>query len=81
MTNKKLVDATIKNNAILLPTRFGKRWNNVEVAVIATEADTLVLKRIRKPVGRLADIATHIKFPRMSRSAVNREILAYRSKK
>ena len=72
---------TIKNNAILLPTRFGKRWNNVEVAVIATEADTLVLKRIRKPVGRLADIATHINFPHMSRSAVNREILVYRSKK
>ena len=70
---------TIKNNAVLLPTKFGKRWNNVEVAVVAAEADTLILKRVRKPTLRLAAIATRIALPRMSRSAVNREIAAYRS--
>lgn len=70
----------IKKNAVSLPRRLRKAWNEADVAVVApSQGDTLILKRIRKPVQRLSEIAERNTLRPMNRQAVNREIAAYRS--
>ena len=73
---------TVKNNAIRLPGKFRKEWNGLTVAVLVpTRGDTLILKRIAKPLMRLSEIASRNKRARVSRARINREIAAYRAKK
>lgn len=70
----------IKKNVVSLPRRLRKAWNEADVVVVApSQGDTLILKRMHKPVQRLSEIAERNALRSMSRQAVNREIAAYRS--
>ena len=79
--NMKIKKLTIKNSVVTLPREFEKRWNNAEVAVVSSPTeDTLILKRLQKPVQSLSTIAARNTRPPMSRGTINREIRAYRAK-
>jgi hypothetical protein len=70
----------VKKNAVSLPRRLRKAWNEANIAVVAPpQGDTLILKRVQKPVERLSEIARRNTLRPMKRQAVNREIAAYRS--
>jgi hypothetical protein len=71
----------VKNNTLAIPAEFSESWKSAEVAVISPSQDTLILKRLYTPSMRLSYVARRNKRARMSRSAVNREIAAHRSRK
>lgn len=68
---------TTKNGSITLPKKLGRKWSNVSVFIVPSK-DTLVIKKMQKPLGRLSDIARKNTSRRMSRRTIERQIRAYR---
>jgi hypothetical protein len=74
---------TIKDNSIRLPEKLrgNKSWNDSKLLMfMPPKGDTLILKRISKPVVKLSFIAKRNKLAPISRTAINKEIAAYRTK-
>jgi len=72
--------AKVKNGMIVLPKELRKSWKGVEVFVFPNK-DTLIIKKIQKPLPKLSDLASRIFSPKMSQREIEREIQAYRKKK
>lgn len=73
---------TIKNGRVLLPRGISEKWNNAEVAVLPSQSnDTLIIKRVQKPLRRLSEIAERSPLSRMNKQAINREIQDYRARR
>ncbi len=67
----------VKNGIIRLPKNVERQWNQAD-AVLFPSRDTLVVKRVQKPLGKLSDIPNRISLPRMKAREIEREITAYR---
>ncbi len=71
----------VKNRKVALPPALGEQWENAQVAILPSrDNDTLIIKRMQKPLRRLSDIAARNTLPRMSKQAINKEIRAYRNR-
>ena len=70
----------VKNGMIVLPKELRKAWKRVEVFIFPNE-DTLIIKKIQKPLPKLSDLASRISSPKMSQKEIEKEIQAYRKKK
>jgi len=76
MTQKTLI---IKNGMIKLPKGIQRAWKQVEVVIFPSK-DTLVVKKVQKPIRKLSEIAERISLSRMSSQEVEKEITSYRQK-
>lgn len=63
-----------------LPRKLQKTWKEAEVFIFQNE-DTVILKRIQKPLAKLSDLVSKISSSRMSQKEINEEIQAYRKNK
>jgi hypothetical protein len=73
---------TIKNNTVRLPVGFSKKRNGSKItAFLPQGGDTLILKWVTTPTVRLSSISKRNKKTRVSRTAINKDIVAYRSQK
>lgn len=70
----------VKNGTIKLPKNVQKQWKRADVVLFPSH-DTLVLKRLQKPLGKLSDIVGRISLPQMKTREIEREITAYRQGK
>lgn len=72
----------IRNGKIsfTLPQKLQRAWRGAEVFVFPTE-DSLILKRISKPLSRLSDLASRISSHKISQKEINKEIQSYRKSK
>lgn len=71
---------TIKNGTIVLPKAIRKAWQGADVFMLPDE-DSILIKKIEKPLKRLSDLADRIKSPKMSQSEIENEIKAFRKSK
>ena len=74
--------AKVKNGEIriALPKKLRKTWKGADVFVFPAE-DSLLLKRIQKPLAKLSDLASRISSSKMSQKEINKEIQAGRKNK
>jgi len=70
----------VKNGMIILPKEFKKAWKKTEVFIFPSK-DTLIIKKIQKPLSRLSDLALRISSPKMGFKEIEKEIQSYRKKK
>ena len=70
----------VKNGTIVLPKELRKTWKRAEIFIFPNE-DTLIIKKIQKPLPKLSDLASRISSPKMSQKEIEKEIQAYRKKK
>lgn len=72
---------TVKNGTITLPKVLQRKWQKAEVFVLPDD-DTLVLKKLRKPLMKLSAIASRTaSLPRLSAKQIQKEIDASRQGK
>ncbi len=67
----------VKNGSITLPKKLWKTWKGAEVFVFPNE-DSLVVKKVEKPLSRLSDLASRISSPKMSQKEISKEVQSYR---
>ena len=70
----------VKNGTIKLPKIFQNAWKQAEVLLFPSD-DTLIVKKVQKPAGKLSQIARRASSPPMSAYELNREIAEYRKRK
>jgi len=70
----------VKNGMIVLPKGLRKTWKRTEVFIFPNK-DTLIIKKIQKPLSRLSELASRISLPKMTKKEIEKEIQAYRKKK
>lgn len=63
----------VKNGTIILPKRLQKTWEKRKVFMFPFE-DILIIKKIRKPLPKLSDLASRISSPKMSQKEIEKEI-------
>ena len=70
----------IKKGKVELPREISKTWDNAEITMLPSEDnDTLIIKRMQKPLRHLSEIAERNPLPRLSTQALNQEIKSYRA--
>ncbi|MGB2762585.1 MAG: hypothetical protein WBC21_03570 [Minisyncoccales bacterium] len=70
----------IKNGTITLPEKIRKSWKGAEISIFPSK-DTLIVKKIQKPLSKLSDLAQRISSPKMSQKEVEKEVQYYRKNK
>ncbi len=70
----------IKDRILVLPQELKKNWQRAEVFVFPSK-DTLILKKIRKPLQNLSEVADRVSSPPLSQKEINKEIATYRKNK
>lgn len=71
--------AKVKNGTIILPKKLRKAWQKAEVFIFPNP-DTLIIKKIQKPLSRLSELPSRISSPKMSQKEIEKEIQACRKK-
>jgi len=70
----------IKNGTISLPEKIRKSWKGAEIFIFPSR-DTLIVKKIQKPLSKLSNLAQRISSPKMSQKEIEKEIQDYRKSK
>jgi len=70
----------IKNGTITLPKKIRKSWKGTEIFIFPSK-DTLIIKKIQKPLSKLSNLAQRISYPKISRKEIEKEIKNYRKNK
>lgn len=70
----------VKNGTITLPKALQKAWKQAEVMLFPSD-DTLIVKKVQKPAGKLSGVARRVSSPPLSADELNKEIAAYRKGK
>ncbi len=70
----------IKNGIITLPEKIRKFWKETEIFIFPSK-DTLIVKKIQKPLSKLSDLAQRISSPKMNQKEIAKEIQNYRKEK
>ena len=70
--------AKVINGSITLPRALRERWENADVLIVPAD-DTMVMKRIGKPLKRLSDAAERVSSAPLSQEEIADEIAAYRA--
>lgn len=70
----------IENGTITLPEEIQKDWREAEVLVFPNN-DTLIVKKVSRPLKKLSDLADRTVSPAMSSREIDQEIQAYRQNK
>lgn len=72
---------TIKNGIIVLPKAIRKAWQGANIFLLPGE-DSILIKKIEKPLERFSDLADRIKSPKINWGEIENEIRAFgKSKK
>lgn len=70
----------VKNGTITLPKTLQKAWKQAEVILFPSH-DTLIVKKVQRPAGKLSGIAHGVSSPLISARELNKEIVAWRKGK
>ncbi len=70
----------VENGRITLPKNLQKNWQKAEVFVFPNK-DTIVIKKIQKPLFRLSGLTSRISSPKMTQKEIEKEIQVYRKNK
>lgn len=70
----------VENGKIVLPKQLRKAWKEAKIFLFPNE-DTLVVKRIRKPLAQLSELASRVSSTKLSRKEIEKEIQAFRNAK
>jgi len=70
----------VKNGIITLPKKLWKAWKKGEIFIFPNK-DTLIIKKVQKPLSRLSNLASRISSPKMSQKEIEKEIQTYRKNK
>ena len=68
--------ATIKDGKITLPEKLRKPWKKAKVFIFPSN-DTLIVKKVQKPLSNLSDLASRISSPKISEREIKKEIQSY----
>jgi hypothetical protein len=69
--------AQVKNGTIVLPSRIRQSWKTGRVLVFSSQ-DTLIVKKVRRPLSRLSELPSRISSKKMSQKQIEGEIQAFR---
>jgi len=69
--------AKVINGSLTLPREIGQLWERADVLLVPSD-DTLLVKRIGKPLKKLSDVAERIATPAMATNAIQEEVDQYR---
>jgi hypothetical protein len=70
----------VKNGTIKLPKALQNAWKQAEVILFPSD-DTIIVKKVQKPTGKLSGIARRVSSPPMNAQELNKEVAAYRKSK
>ena len=74
---EKAITTKINNGAMTLPKEIRAAWQGARVLVMPTD-DTLIIKRMEKPLKKLSDLANRVSTPPMTQQEIDKEIKADR---
>ena len=72
--------ATIKDGKLILQEKHRKPWKKAKVFIFPSN-DTLIVKKVQKPLSNLSDLSSRISSPRMSKREIEKEIQSFRKNK
>jgi len=70
----------IENGTIALPQVIRQAWEKANVLIFPSQ-DTLLIKKVAKPINNLSEIANRITSKQMPLSTIAKEIKQYRKNK
>ncbi len=70
--------AKVTKGSLVLPRELLARWENADVLIVPDE-DTIIVKRMEKPLQRLTELMERVSSPTMTNEEIVNEIAAYRA--
>jgi len=71
--------AKVINGTLTFPRDLKPQWDNAELLLIQTGDDTMIVKRMEKPLASLSEVAERVSAPAMTSEEIADEIAAYRA--
>lgn len=70
----------IKDGKIILPKEIQRSWSR-EKAFVFSNKDTIVIKKIKKPLSPISNLASRVSSPKMTSEEIQKEIQDYQEEK